>query len=134
MSTNSVALNELAQFLNPQGRLDVKSLALQTLISLTASKEGRHLILACPTDSVQDSLLARVGRLVFEDEQEAVRFDALLFLINLSSDQEWSILNHPAMSIQNEFWVKLLQVRSFARGGDEPHLSLYLALCERPTV
>ena len=80
MSSNSVALNELSEFLDPQGRLDLKSLALQTLLSLTASKEGRHLILS-QTDS---PLLSRTCHLIFEDVQESIRFDALLFLINLT--------------------------------------------------
>ncbi|CAF5132574.1 unnamed protein product, partial [Rotaria sp. Silwood1] len=48
MSSNSVALDELSEFLDPQGRLDIKSLALQTLLSLSASKEGRHLLLSLP--------------------------------------------------------------------------------------
>lgn len=110
MSADSSALNEISQFLTPQGRLDVKSLALQNLLSLTASKEGRHLILTAPVENSQESVLKGIARLIFEDDQEAIRFDSLLFLINLSSDRDLSILNHPSMSIQNEFWIKLLQV------------------------
>jgi hypothetical protein len=109
MSSTTVALNELAEFLDPQGRLDLKALALQTLLSLTASKEGRHLIFSS-TDETSTSLLARVARLVFEDEQESIRFDSLLFLINLTSDNELSILNDKQMSMKNEFWLKLLKV------------------------
>ena len=110
MTTNTIALNELAQFLDPQGRLDLKSLALQTLLSLTASKEGRHLILLPSKETNEDSILTCIARLVFEDEQESIRFDSLLFLINLTSDQELSILNHPALTISSEFWMKLLKV------------------------
>ena len=135
MSNNTVALNELSQFLDPQGRLDLKSLALQTLLSLTASKEGRHLILTTPTENLQDSLLTRIARLIFEDEQEAVRFDSLLFLINLTSDQELSIFNHPSMSIQNEFWLKLLQVSHFQTiSRTNQQIDLNLALCQRSTI
>lgn len=106
MSSNSVALEELSEFLNPQGRLDLKSLALQTLLSLTASKEGRHLILS---DS-NTSLLSHICHLIFEDVQESIRFDSLLFLINLTSDNELSILNNKQTSISNDFWIQLLKV------------------------
>jgi hypothetical protein len=107
MSSNSVALNELSEFLDPQGRLDLKSLAIQTLLSLTASKEGRHLLLSQP----DSSLLSRICRLVFEDVQESIRFDSLLFLINLTSDNELSILNNHQLSISNDFWLQLLKVK-----------------------
>ncbi|CAF1212487.1 unnamed protein product [Adineta ricciae] len=106
---NEALGKELAEFLDPQGRLDLKSLALQTLISLTASKEGRHLILASPNTDSNTSLLSRVCRLIFEDVQESVRFDALLFLINLTSDSELSILNCKQTSILSDFWLKLLK-------------------------
>jgi hypothetical protein len=106
MSANSIALNELSEFLDPEGRLDLKSLALQTLLSLTGSQEGRHVILSSP----DTSLLSRVARLIFDDVQESVRFDSLLFLINLSSDNELSILNTSQLSIKNEFWLQLLKV------------------------
>ncbi|CAF3961621.1 unnamed protein product [Rotaria sp. Silwood2] len=109
MSSNSVALDELSEFLDPQGRLDIKSLALQTLLSLTASKEGRHLLLLLPNTDPHKSLLSRVCRLIFEDVQESIRFDALLFLINLTADNELSILNHQQTSITNDFWVQLLK-------------------------
>ncbi|CAF3365999.1 unnamed protein product [Rotaria sp. Silwood1] len=109
MSSNSVALDELSEFLDPQGRLDIKSLALQTLLSLTASKEGRHLLLSLPNTDPTKSLLTRVCRLIFEDVQESVRFDALLLLINLTSDNELSILNNKQMSITNDFWLQLLK-------------------------
>jgi len=110
MSSNSVELEELSQFLDPQGRLDLKSLALQTLLSLTASKEGRHLLLSLPNTDSNPSLLSRICRLVFEDVQESIRFDSLLFLINLTSDNELSILNHKQTSISSDFWIHLLKV------------------------
>ncbi|CAF0852576.1 unnamed protein product [Rotaria sordida] len=110
MSLNSVALDELSEFLDPQGRLDIKSLALQTLLSLTASKEGRHLLLSSlPNTDPNKSLLSRICRLVFEDVQESIRFDALLFLVNLTGDNELSILNNKQMSITNDFWLQLLK-------------------------
>ncbi|CAF0900018.1 unnamed protein product [Adineta steineri] len=109
MSSNFVALEELSEFLDPQGRLDLKSLALQTLLSITASKEGRHLILSLPNDDSKPSLLSRVCHLIFEDVQESIRFDSLLFLINLTSDNELSILNHKQTSITNDFWLQLLK-------------------------
>lgn len=111
MSSNSVALDELSEFLDPQSRLDVKSLTLQTLLSLTASKEGRHLILLSSNTDPNKALLARVSRLIFQDIQESVRFDALLFLINLTSDNEVSILNNQ-IPITSDFWFQLLKVRS----------------------
>ena len=113
MSSDTVALTELAEFLDPQGRLDLKALALQTSLSLTASKEGRRVILTTSpsTGDSNTSLLARVARLVFEDEQESIRFDALLVLINLTSDYDLSILNDTHLSMKNEFWLKLIKVK-----------------------
>ena len=110
MSSNAVAIEELSAFLDPQGRLDLKSLALQTLLSLTGSQEGRHLILAAPNSDSTSTLLSRVTRLIFEDVQESVRFDSLLFLINLTSDNQLSILNTKQLSISSEFWIELLKV------------------------
>jgi len=109
MSSNLVALDELSEFLDPEGRLDLKSLALQTLLSLTGSQEGRHLILSL----TNSSLLSRIARLIFDDVQESIRFDSLLFLINLTSDNELSILNTEQMSIKNDFWLQLLKVIFF---------------------
>ncbi len=110
MSSNSVAVDELSEFLDPEGRLDLKSLALQTLLSLTGSKEGRHLLLSLPNTDSNTSVLTRISRLIFEDVQESIRFDSLLFLINLTSDNDLSILNTKQMSINNEFWLQLLKV------------------------
>lgn len=110
MSSSSVAIEELSEFLDPQGRLDLKSLALQTLLSLTGSQEGRHLILSLPNSESSTSLLSRITRLIFDDIQESIRFDSLLFLINLTSDNELSILNTKQMSIRSEFWVQLFKV------------------------
>ncbi|UJR28152.1 hypothetical protein I4U23_009406 [Adineta vaga] len=109
MSSNTVALEELSQFLDPQGRLDLKSLALQTLLSLTASKEGRHLILSLPNTDSNTSVLSCVCRLIFEDVQESIRFDSLLFLINLTSDNDSSIFNNKQTSIYSDFWIQLLK-------------------------
>jgi len=110
MSSNSVALDELSEFLDAQGRLDLKALAIQTLLSLTASQEGRHLIFNLPNTDPNTSLLSRISRLVFDDVQESIRFDSLLFLINLTSDNQQSILNTKQLSITNEFWIHLLKV------------------------
>jgi hypothetical protein len=110
MSLNSVALDELSEFLDPQGRLDLKSLALQTLISLSASAEGRHLLLSLPNNETNTSLFPRICCLIFDDDQESVRFDSLLFLINLTSDNDLSIFNNNQMSIRTDFWIKLLKV------------------------
>ncbi|CAF3329537.1 unnamed protein product [Rotaria socialis] len=108
MSSNSVALDELSEFLDPQGRLDIKSLALQTLLSITASTEGRHLLISSSNTDPSKALLPRVSRLIFEDGQESVRFDSLLFLINLTSDNDMSILNSQ-IPITSDFWIQLLK-------------------------
>lgn len=110
MSSNSVAIEELSVFLDSQGRLDLKSLALQTLLSLTGSQEGRHLILGEPNSDATSTLLSRLTRLIFEDVQESIRFDSLLFLISLTSDNQLSILNTKQMPISNEFWIELFKV------------------------
>jgi hypothetical protein len=114
MSSNSVALNELAEFLEPAGRLDLKALSIQTLLSLTASHEGRQLILSLSSsENSTSSLLVRLARLAFDDEQESIRFDSLLFFINLTSDNELSILNDKDLTIKHDFWLNLLKVRIF---------------------
>ena len=115
MASNSIALDELSEFLDPRSRLDVKALALQTLLSLTGSKEGRHLILSTSTSDPNRALLSRICCLIFEDAQQSIRFDSLLFLINLTSDNDLSILNNKLMSTTNDFWLKLLKVRIFER-------------------
>lgn len=110
MTSNSIALEELSEFLDPQGRLDLKSLALQTLLSVTGSQEGRHLLFSLSNTDSNTSLLSRIARLIFEDVQESIRFDSLLFFINLTSDSELSILNTKQLPITNDFWLQLLKV------------------------
>ena len=79
---NSVEINELYQFLCPDTRLDVKSLALHYVLSLTGSIEGREGIIA------NDNIINSVVKLAFdENEQKSIIKDSFFTLINLSSNE-----------------------------------------------
>jgi hypothetical protein len=75
-------LNELVQFLAPTTRIDVKSLALHTILSMTGNLESRMLLLT------HQSALSKIIDLAFsETEQKSVNKDAFFTLINLSADE-----------------------------------------------
>ena len=79
---NSAEINELNQFLSPDTRLDVKSLALHYVLSLTGTIEGRELIIS------NDNIINSVVKLAFgEDEQKSIIKDSFFTLINLSSNE-----------------------------------------------
>jgi hypothetical protein len=87
---NSAEINELNQFLSPDTRLDVKSLALHYVLSLTGTIEGRELIIS------NDNVINSVVKLAFgEDEQKSIIKDSFFTLINLSSNENdsFQILN-----------------------------------------
>lgn len=80
--TQAGELNELADFLLPGTRLDVKTLALHHILSMTGSFESRQLLLA------HSKLLKNIITLGFKaDEQDATNKDALLTLVNLAADE-----------------------------------------------
>jgi len=70
-------MDELASFLTPSARLDVKLLALQQVLGLSASAEGAA-ALSCP------AVLAALASLL-KDPVEPVSSEACLVLVNLSS-------------------------------------------------
>jgi hypothetical protein len=75
-------LNELVQFLQPSTRLDVKSLALHTVLSMTGNFESRLLLLN------HQKLITSVIELAFSEvEQKSVNKDAFFTFINLSADE-----------------------------------------------
>jgi hypothetical protein len=75
-------LNELVQFLQPSTRLDVKSLALHTVLSMTGNFESRLLLLS------HQKLITYLIELAFsEAEQKSVNKDAFFTFINLSADE-----------------------------------------------
>nr|CAG4638564.1 EOG090X08WK [Cyclestheria hislopi] len=82
-------LDELLQFLTLETRLDLKSLALQQVLGLTGTKEGRQLL-------CQNPLLFNKLCQLFDDQQPSVATDASLALVNLSADEEFA----------NEFFSK----------------------------
>ena len=70
-------LKELQSFLNPESRLDVKSTALDYVLGLTGSKEGRELI-----ENHKDVIKQLID--LTTDQQEVIVKDAYLALLNLS--------------------------------------------------
>jgi len=73
------ALDELIQFLNPQSdRLDLKTVAMQSVLGLTANEHGLQTLAAKP------HLLAHLLALM-RDTSESVAKDAGLAVINLSA-------------------------------------------------
>jgi hypothetical protein len=76
------ALNELVDFLKPETRLDVKTLALHHVLSMTGNFESRKLLLSHP------KAISYVIILAFKkDEQKSIAKDAFFTLINLSADE-----------------------------------------------
>jgi hypothetical protein len=86
------SLNELIQFLQPASRIDVKSLALHHVLSMTGSFDSRKLIIE------NNELITAIIELCFsEKEQKSVCKDSFFTLINLSADDYCSqklIQNH----------------------------------------
>jgi hypothetical protein len=76
------ALNELVDFLRPDTRLDVKTLALHHVLSMTGNFESRKLLIQHPR------AVSHVIILAFKkDEQKSIIKDAFFTLINLSADE-----------------------------------------------
>jgi hypothetical protein len=76
------ALNELVDFLKPETRLDVKTLALHHVLSMTGNFESRKMIIQHP------KAVSYVIILAFKkDEQKSIVKDAFFTLINLSADE-----------------------------------------------
>nr|CAG4641831.1 EOG090X08WK [Eurycercus lamellatus] len=74
-------IQELSEFLALETRLDVKSLALQQVLGLTGTPEGRQLLIN--TSSVFKNVC-----LLLNDQQKSVATDASLALVNISADEE----------------------------------------------
>ena len=72
-------VEELAQFLLPPQRIDVRAVALVQVLGLTGTPEGVATLRSSP------SLLQIIVRLVL-DPAEVLATDACLALINLSAD------------------------------------------------
>ncbi|XP_013103645.1 protein HGH1 homolog isoform X1 [Stomoxys calcitrans] len=75
------SLAEFTQFLKPNQRLDLKSVALTHILGLTGSADGKAAIL-----SFDDILIALFNLTL--DENSVVAKDAVLSLINLSADED----------------------------------------------
>lgn len=74
------SLQELVQYLNPDTRLDLKTIALEHVLSVTGTTEGRELLLKLP------DLLKQLIVLV-QDPSVAISKDAALVLINVTADE-----------------------------------------------
>lgn len=75
-------VNELADFIKPETRLDVKTLALHHVLSMTGSFESRQLLLS------HEKILSYVVTLAFKkDEQASISKDAFLTLVNMAADE-----------------------------------------------
>lgn len=88
-------MTELIHFLNPKGqRFDIKTMAMQTMLGMSGSKEGLGIIkeLAGETDEIEKNLyrllMSYLVGLTVPSEQEAINNDAALVLINLTADEE----------------------------------------------
>lgn len=101
-------LNELNQFISLETRLDVKSLALHHVLSLTGTFEGREALLA--NDHIVDSVI----KLAFtETEQKSIIKDAFFTLINLTSNEAESIqLLHKNKNLVNRLFEYILNAES----------------------
>ncbi|XP_076180006.1 protein HGH1 homolog [Ptiloglossa arizonensis] len=74
------SLQEICQYLSPNTRLDLKAIALEHVLSITGSSEGRELLLKHP------DLLTNLIALI-QDSSTAVSKDAALALINMTADE-----------------------------------------------
>eukprot|EP00099_Drosophila_melanogaster_P006350 NP_001247313.1 uncharacterized protein Dmel_CG6073, isoform B [Drosophila melanogaster] len=77
-------VKELVQFMQPNQRLDLKAVALTHVLGLTGSSEGKSAILSL------DEMLMAIFGLTF-DANQTVAKDAVLSLINLTSEEEAAI-------------------------------------------
>ncbi|XP_076230859.1 protein HGH1 homolog isoform X2 [Calliopsis andreniformis] len=73
-------LQELIQYLNPNTRLDLKAIALEHVLSVTGTSEGRELLLKHPDLLTQLIVLT-------QDSSVAISKDAALALINITADE-----------------------------------------------
>jgi hypothetical protein len=89
-------LDEFCEFLKPETRLDVKSLAIHHILSLTGDKHGCRLII----DHLQIvDLLLQIA--FSQKEQKSIVKDILLTFINLAGDDLLSLMllkKHPNLS------------------------------------
>ncbi|XP_034180973.1 protein HGH1 homolog [Osmia lignaria lignaria] len=74
------SLQEMSQFLNLDTRLDLKTIALEHVLSVTGSAEGRELLLKLP--DILTQLIA-----LTQDSSAAISKDAALALINITGDE-----------------------------------------------
>jgi hypothetical protein len=93
------AFNELVDFLKSETRLDVKTLALHHVLSMTGSIESRALLLG------HSKAISYIIILAFrEEEQKSISKDAFFTLINLSADE----LDASVLLRKNPALVRLL--------------------------
>lgn len=75
-------IDELASFILPETRLDVKTLALHHILSMTGSFESREILLK------NRVILENIETLAFRnEEQNSIKKDAFLTLINLAAEE-----------------------------------------------
>lgn len=91
-------LAELTQFLTKESRIDLKTVALQHVLGMTAKKEDRNTLSEVP--SIFSNLLH-----LLDDEQHGVAKDAALALVNISSDP-----SHAKSLLQSNQMTNLVRV------------------------
>lgn len=74
------SLQEICQYLNPNIRLDLKAIALEHVLSVTGTTEGRELLLKLP------DLLTRLIAMT-QDSSTTISKHAALALINITADE-----------------------------------------------
>ena len=76
------SVQEIIQFLDLNGRIELKSVALDSVLGLTATDEGANLL-----SNVKELFLLLVI-IAEKDKSEPLRKDAALALINLSANKD----------------------------------------------
>lgn len=96
------AMEELLQFLDINGRIELKTVALENILGLTGSEDGIRIL-----SKSWNQLFPLLVKIAGNDKSELLRKDASLALINLSANKE-SALKMVEMGENSEKLVKCL--------------------------
>ncbi len=126
------ALRELLPFLAPSSRLDLKVVALQHVLGLTGSEEGRKMMVEA-TAGDKDKPIVDILLELMSDANESVEKDAALAMINLTGDEELATKMN-ADPIVSALWKKIADPE--CRIADPccmilSNLTINSALCQR---
>lgn len=74
------SLKEMCQYLHSDTRLDLKAIALQHVLSVTGTADGRELLLNLP-DMIKQLII------LMQDKSPVIAKDAALAVINITADE-----------------------------------------------